>query len=162
MKGVAPWSVKTWKRVGNQDSDFSKGICRSCLMSFGPGFETPRCSCGLSDETPRHILIECNRFRHVRDSLRNDRGQLDFRELLTTRAGYARASRWLIRYVGLNQFRLAGQFLYEGWDYGYNLFVLLGSVYDRYRGGHIALWVLFPRGFPLGRTVEAPNRPWMA
>jgi hypothetical protein len=41
----------------------------------------------------------------------------------------------------------------------FNFFIFRGSVYDGHRGGYIALLVLFPRGFPLGRTVEAPNRP---
>jgi hypothetical protein len=48
---------------------FANFLCKARV----PGFETPRCLCGLTDEISKYIFIECNRFRHARDFLRNDR-----------------------------------------------------------------------------------------
>jgi hypothetical protein len=78
-----------------------------------PGYESPNCSCGQGQETPKHILIYCNKYRNVRRELFDNTRRLDFAKLLGTKAGYARASRWLIAYTNLAQFSLAKRLLYE-------------------------------------------------
>ena len=79
-----------------------------------PEIESGLCSCGTSLETPRHILIHCNREDVQREELkRASGGRLDLRKLLDTLEGAGVASRWVLRSGRLPQFSLARVLLYE-------------------------------------------------
>jgi hypothetical protein len=79
-----------------------------------PGVESGLCSCGNSFETPRHILIHCEKERIQREELRRaGKGGLDFKKLLDTPEGAGVTSRWIVRSGRLPQFSLARSLLYE-------------------------------------------------
>jgi hypothetical protein len=79
-----------------------------------PDIESGLCSCGNGLETPRHVLIHCQREAARRGELREvDRGRLDLRKLLDTPKGARVASRWVLRSGRLPQFSLARALLYE-------------------------------------------------
>jgi hypothetical protein len=79
-----------------------------------PGMKSGLCSCGNSLETPRHMLIHCNREDVQREELkRASGGRLDLRKLLDTPEGARVTSRWVLHSGRLPQFSLARALLYE-------------------------------------------------
>ena len=79
-----------------------------------PGIESGLCSCGNSSETPRHMLIHCNKEIVQREELkRASGGRLNLRKLLDTPEGARVTSRWVLRSGCLPQFSLARALLYE-------------------------------------------------
>ena len=79
-----------------------------------PGVESGLCNCGNSFETPRHILIHCEKEQAQREELRRvGGGDLDFKKLLDTPEGAGVTSRWIVRSGRLSQFSLARSLLYE-------------------------------------------------
>jgi hypothetical protein len=79
-----------------------------------PGIESGLCSCRNGSETPRHLLIHCQKEELQREELRRvSGGRLDLRRLLDTPEGAGVASRWVLRSGRLSQFSLARTLLYE-------------------------------------------------
>jgi hypothetical protein len=79
-----------------------------------PGVESGLCSCGNGFETPRHMLIHCEKEQAQREELRRiGEGGLDFKKLLDTPEGAGVTSRWIVRSGRLSQFSLARSLLYE-------------------------------------------------
>jgi len=79
-----------------------------------PDIESGLCSCGNGMETPRHILVHCQKEVARREELREvGSGRLDLRKLLDTPEGARVASRWVLRSGRLPQFSLARALLYE-------------------------------------------------
>ena len=71
-----------------------------------PGITSPDCPCGQGAETPKHILIHCERFQEARAAL-EESGQVDIRHLLCTEKGAKRLSHWWLNHGVLQQFSLA-------------------------------------------------------
>jgi hypothetical protein len=79
-----------------------------------PGIESSLCSCTNGIETPRHVLIHCQKERGRREELKERcGGRLDLRKLLDTPEGAKVASRWILRSGRLPQFSLARVLLYD-------------------------------------------------
>jgi hypothetical protein len=79
-----------------------------------PGMESGLCSCGNGSETPRHLLIHCQKEEIQRKELKGaSGGRLDLKRLLDTPEGAGLASRWVLRSERLSQFSLAKALLYE-------------------------------------------------
>lgn len=51
-----------------------------------PGVDSPLCPCGQGPETPKHVLIHCERYQTVRGML-EDSGRVDIKDLLCTEEG---------------------------------------------------------------------------
>ena len=67
----------------------------------------PCCSCEQGAETPKHILIYCERFRDARAEL-EDFGRVDVKRLfLYTEEGARKLSHWWLSHCVLQQFSLA-------------------------------------------------------
>jgi hypothetical protein len=81
-----------------------------------PGIDSGLCSCGSGNETPRHLLIHCQKEEiqaHREELKKAGGGRLDLRKLLDTPDGAGAASRWVLRLGRLTQFSLARTLLYE-------------------------------------------------
>ena len=77
-----------------------------------PDFLSPICRrYGHDCETARHLLFHCEKLREERERLK-ERGRLDRRNLLTTGKGLGKATAWMMRNAGIEQFRLANTLLY--------------------------------------------------
>ena len=71
-----------------------------------PGITSPYCPCGQGAETPKHILIHCERFQAARVAL-EESGRVDIRYLLCTEKGAKKLSHWWLSQGVLQQFSLA-------------------------------------------------------
>jgi len=79
-----------------------------------PEIESGLCSCGNGSETPRHMLIYCNKENIQREELkRASKDRLNLRKLLDTPEGARVTSRWVLNLGRLPQFSLAKALLYE-------------------------------------------------
>lgn len=122
--------METWGELypppprGEETWGFNQGLTKACcsvltqlrtgktgLAAFlhrrkVPGVNSPLCPCGQGAETPKHILIQCGRFRGARTELEYS-GRVDIRHLLCTGEGARRLSHWWLKHGILQQFRLA-------------------------------------------------------
>ena len=71
-----------------------------------PGVGSPCCPYKQGVETPKHVLINCERSQKARASLK-DFGRVDLRHLLRTEEGARKLSHWWLKHGVLQQFRLA-------------------------------------------------------
>ena len=71
-----------------------------------PGIGSPCCPCGQGAETPKHVLVHCERFWEARAELENS-GRVDIKHLLCTREGARKLSHWWLSHGVLQQFSLA-------------------------------------------------------
>ena len=63
-----------------------------------PGVKSDLCSCGNGLETPRHVLIHCEKEIEQRGELRKaGSSRLDLRKLLDTLEGARVAGWWVVR-----------------------------------------------------------------
>ncbi len=89
------------------------GLAHFLYRARVPGVESDLCSCGNGPETPRHVLIHCEKEIEQRGELRKaGGGRLDLRKLLDTPEGARVAGRWVVRSGRLPQFSLARALLY--------------------------------------------------
>jgi hypothetical protein len=78
-----------------------------------PSVISPLCSCGLSPQTAKHIIIYCRNFSAARPALRDDQGNLpDYKQLVTTPTGLKKVTRWVIERGMLGQYQRARGLLY--------------------------------------------------
>ena len=67
---------------------------------------TPRCSCGNTRQTAKHILIYCSNFEESRENLYRAAGTRDYSKMLATPRGAKAAANWLQKTNLLPQFSL--------------------------------------------------------
>jgi len=67
---------------------------------------TPRCSCGNTRQTAKHILMYCSNFEESRENLYRAAGTRDYSKMLATPRGAKAAANWLQKTNLLPQFSL--------------------------------------------------------
>ena len=76
-----------------------------------PDYPSPKCQCGLAEETASHVIAYCPRFTEQRQSLAP--GRPNVKELVSSVEGAKRLARWFLRLRILPQFNLADELLRE-------------------------------------------------
>ena len=72
-----------------------------------PGFESPACPCGWQQETAKHIMLDCPRFRREQRQLRQATSTTDFQQLTSNPRTAATVTTWFLRLNLLPQFSSA-------------------------------------------------------
>jgi len=72
-----------------------------------PGTNSPRCDCGWSHQTAKHILMHCPNWTHLRSNMLRDAGFTDYRVIVATTKGLKAAARMMMETELLEQFRVA-------------------------------------------------------
>lgn len=75
-----------------------------------PDHPSPRCEECNVWESPRHVTVFCRRYSDRRWELREG-GHLDFNELMTTRGGLNRLTKWWLRIERLGMYSVANDLI---------------------------------------------------
>jgi hypothetical protein len=84
------------------------GLAHFLSKARVPGYESPICSCGLDEETPQHVLLDCL----LEEERRHWFPRATFQDLVSTPGNVAISAKWLIQSNRLSQFQLASRLLY--------------------------------------------------
>ncbi len=72
-----------------------------------PGTDSPRCGCGWSHQTAKHVLMHCPDWSHLRPRMLQDAGSSDYRIIVATTKGLRAVAKMMMETELLEQFRVA-------------------------------------------------------
>lgn len=72
-----------------------------------PGANSPRCACGWSHQTAKHILMHCPDWTHLRSRMLRDAGSTDYRIIVSITKDLRAAAKMMMGTELLEQFRVA-------------------------------------------------------
>ncbi len=72
-----------------------------------PGTDSPRCGCGWSHQTAKHVLMHCPDWSHLRSRMLQDAGSSDYRIIVATTKGLRAVAKMMMETELLEQFRVA-------------------------------------------------------